>query len=249
MKVYVINLAKDAERLAAVDSQLRRLGVAYERVDAIYAKSLDLQVKRAAVNRFRWWCAMGRRIRTGEIGCALSHRKVYRQMMDEELPLACILEDDVILDDRFPVLLERIESVYDSNSRDVVLLSNHTSEKWIAKAGESWALSRTNCDMYTEGYVIGLKAAQVLVDLNWPMQVPCDHWGRWVKLGAIKLYHAFPTVCGQDQTQYVSRTVTEGAFDVRHLSSAALVWYKFKRAIGLAIDNLLLNVEHQRSPC
>ena len=60
MKVFLVNLDKNPERLAAADAQLRKLGVEYERFPAVYGADLPKAEKRQAVNRFRWWCAVGR---------------------------------------------------------------------------------------------------------------------------------------------------------------------------------------------
>lgn len=228
MKVYLINLDKDKERLAAADAQLTRLGVAYERVRAVYAKELSQAELDAAVNKRRWKLAVGRPVRAGEIGCAMSHYMVYREMTEP----VCMLEDDVILDERFQAVLKTVDQWIDPNRPQVVLLSNHTRE-----IGSG--IVRTQGDMYTEGYVITPSAAQALLKANWPMQVPCDHWGRWVGRGLIELYHAFPTVCRQDQAQYESGTVDKGCFRVSELGPVAWAWHKAKRLMGKTLDRML----------
>ena len=73
MKVFVINLDKDKDRMASIDAQLKGLGVQYERISGVYAKNLPGQERKCFVNNFRWWCAVGRPISPAEIGCAMSH--------------------------------------------------------------------------------------------------------------------------------------------------------------------------------
>lgn len=237
MKLFLINLDACEERLAAADGQLRRLGVAYERFPAVYGAALSPEARRRAVDRFRWWCAVGRPVRNGEIGCALSHYAIYRRMAEEGMAFACVLEDDVVLDARFPEQLARVERWLDASAPQVVLLSNHTRE-W----GEAWEFRPAAADMYTEGYVLTLPAARALLRANLPMQTPCDHWGRWVRRGVIQLYHAFPTVCSQDQRAFVSGTVSPDAYNVRRLSRGARLFHDARRAVGKAVDNLLLAV-------
>lgn len=244
MKVYLINLDKDIERLAAADAQLKRLGVDYERVSAVYAKELPQEELDGAVNKFRWWCAMGREARVGEIGCAMSHYMIYRKIIAEKIPIACILEDDVILDDRFPEVLKNIEAKYDLDEPSVVLLSDHTKREGVSAGAETgFALECSRRDMFAEGYVLGGICSRHLLASNWPMQVPCDHWGRWVKTRMIKLYHARPTVCSQDQSQYESETAGVGFFDVKNLKVVPLAFHKLKRLIGKIIDGVLLEVD------
>ena len=128
MKVFLINLDVDKKRLAVADAQLRQLGVEYERIPAVYGKALSEAERRVAVNRFRWWCAIGRPILPGEIGCALSHYHIYRRLIDESIPYACILEDDVVLEREFKDQLAFVESRLSPKDPDVILLSNHTKE-------------------------------------------------------------------------------------------------------------------------
>ena len=45
----------------------------------------------------------------GEIGCALSHLKIYQKTVDEDIPYALILEDDTLFDTEFPKYLNDLE--------------------------------------------------------------------------------------------------------------------------------------------
>lgn len=233
MKVFLINLAANTERFAVADGQLKRLGVAYERFDAVNGKMLPIEERKKAVNYFRWWCAIGRPIVPAEIGCALSHYQLYQRMIDEGINHACILEDDVVLTDDFPRQLEFVESWMKNEKSQVVLLSNHTLETY-----EEWSIHETKYDMWAEGYVLNLKAAKALLQANLPIQVPCDHWGRWVKLGVIKLYHAFPPVCSQDQVTFASST-SENRGNVKDKKIVEFMIYKSKRLVGKMIDLVL----------
>lgn len=230
MKVYLINLDRDKERMAAADAQLVNLGVSYERISAIYGKSLPQASIINAVDRFRWWCAIGRPVRLGEIGCAMSHYSIYRRITEP----ACILEDDVILSNDFPSVLQRVEKFVNPSSSQVVLLSNHTKLK--CKGAN---IVRSVSDMYTEGYVITPPAARALLKANWPLQRPCDHWGAWVGRGIIELYHAFPTVCSQNQMQYESSVSSGCEFNVRNLKIIQFIVHKCARIIGKVLDRIL----------
>ena len=233
MKVYLINLDKDRERYAVADARLKELGIPYERVSAVYARELPLEEQERAVDSFRWWCAVGRPARLGEIGCAMSHYLIYRQTTE---PI-CILEDDVVLDDRFPEMLSYVERHIDVSRPQVILLSNHTGRASEIPIVPS--LQRARRDMRTEGYVITPLAARALLKVNWPLKTPCDHWGRWVRHGVIELYHAFPTVCRQNWAQFDSETVDKGCYQVSKLSGVRFCAHKCKRIFGKILDMLM----------
>lgn len=250
MKVFLINLDRDQERLRAADAQLKALGVAYERMPAVNGKELSREEKRSKVNRFRWWCAVGRPMTDGELGCALSHAAVYHRMVEDGLPMACVLEDDVVLDMRFKAVLAVLEKRLEAAKPQVALLSNHSSPD--GQLGDGYngfqsppevtelSLEPVDADMFTEGYVVTQAGAAALLRANEPVITCCDWWGRRRRLGLIELYHAFPTVCRQDKVSFETSTQPEGCFDVRKLSRPLLVLYKFSRVLGKTMDWLLI---------
>ena len=233
MKVFVINLDKDKDRMAAIDVQLRKLGVEYARVTGFYAKEMSKEERNRAVNRFRWWCAIGRPIVPAEIGCALSHYNIYRSMKPGDA--VCILEDDVMLADDFPCRLKEVESFIDTMKSQVIMLSSHNRPQ------SGTGIVRSRSAMCTDAYVITQPAAKALIKANLPMQVPCDHWWRWERKGLIELYHALPTTVSQNQTQFGTSTQSNAVL----VSSYPMhKWFahKAKRFGGKIVDDILLRV-------
>lgn len=235
MKVFLINLDKETERLKFVDDQLQKAGVAYERFPAVYGKFLSAEEKKSSVNAFRCWCAYGQMLRDGEIGCGLSHNGIYRKMITENLDAVCVLEDDVILEEKFKEQLEYAFENIDKSRAQVFLLSNHTSE-----VSEIREIRKTRTDMFAEGYVITRPAAELLLKVNYPMIVPCDHWGRWVKFFGLELFHVFPTVCSQNKQDFSSGTLDSTVKDVNQLPLFYWVLRKIKRVIGCTIDRFII---------
>ena len=231
MKVFLINLDKEAERLKFVDNQMQKAGIAYERFPAVYGKFLSAEDKNSSVNAFRCWCAYGQMLRDGEIGCGLSHYGIYRKMITENLDAVCVLEDDVILEEKFKEQLEYAFENIDKSKPQVFLLSNHTRE-----VSEIREIRKARADMFAEGYVITRPAAELLLKVNFPMIVPCDHWGRWVKFFGLELFHVFPTVCSQNNQDFASGTQDSTMIDVRKMSLIPWCFRKFKRLIGCLID-------------
>lgn len=247
MKTFLINLDKNPERLEKARQRLTAIGVEFERIPAIYGKSLSDEEKKRSVNAFRWWCAQGRPIRDGEIGCALSHYMIYRKMIAENMTCACILEDDNAYRDSFAAVVEEIERLLNVSKPQVVLLTNFTDDRG---GGSRVEICRTLSDQTTSAYILTLPAAKALLVANLPIQVPCDYWRRWTKRGLIELFHGFPTVAVQDgrplfsygiETEDVLTSDIEGDQSefVRNYSFGKKVIHKMKRAVGTMIDSLL----------
>lgn len=240
MQCFLINLDKNVDRLCTSKAQLDALGVAFERVSAVYGKELSAAAKEAAINRFRWWCAQGRRIRDGEIGCALSHLGVYRRIIKDGLDCACVLEDDNRYRDNFAEVLHRVAELVDVKKAQVVLLTNFTDDR--AQNNEIQIVPAKS-DQCTAGYLITRLAAERILAANYPLHVPCDFWRRWVRWGLIELYHAFPTVCVQDDREtFGSDVETSNMERVSDFSRLHWVMHKLKRLIGCMVDNVLLTM-------
>ena len=84
MNVFVINLKRGVERREKISNRLDKLNVDYDIVEAIDGLELSGQNKASAVNRFVFWCRVGRGVLDGEIGCALSHAKIYKRFIEDQ---------------------------------------------------------------------------------------------------------------------------------------------------------------------
>lgn len=234
MKVFLINLNKNPERLAAADSQLRRVGVDYERFPAVYGKALTVEERRRSVRRFRGWCAMGRRLMDGEVGCALSHIGIYRRMVEENVPCAMILEDDCKLAEAFPEALRVVDGWMDSTKPQVVLLTHHQGN---VPNGEDGVIHEICGEMFTEGYAITLEGARALLAANWPVITVADSWNRWVRQGDIRLYKYAPAVVSQDWERFTESDINEaGRLRVDALPLWRRLSHKALRCVGVVLD-------------
>lgn len=235
MKVFVINLDKNAERFDKMRSQLVALNVRFERFKAVFGADLSLAEKCKAVNAFAWWCTQGYPARDGQVGCALSHANIYKKMLAEKIDLACILEDDVIFESRFKEVLDFVENHINVDRPEVVLLHCHYSGE--KAQSEMCELRRIKYERCAEAYVLTAKAAKVLLDANVPIKRPCDHWFKFAASNRIALYQAFPTTCRQDwSSDYVSDVYTGNCVDVRTFGILHKCFWKLKRCIGKTLE-------------
>lgn len=238
MKAFLINLDRDTERLAAADAQLRRLGIAYERVKAVDGKGLSRAEIRRNVARTRALWANGSMYTPGQIGCWLSHTGIYRRMLAERIPAALVLEDDVTLSEDAPRVIAFAEEAIDCKKPQWVLLSDHSRghAAEVKASDEQPRLERIGYDFCTEAYIITQAAAKEILRVNDPMVVTCDSYPRWTKRGHIELYHAKPSVAIQNRADFRSNlgydTIVRGRTGLRRLAWGA--W----RLYGHAMDEL-----------
>ena len=92
--VFVINLERDTLRREHMVEQLHRLGIKAEFVPAVDGRTLSPS-ERAAYDRNKALRIYGVEMMDSEIGCYLSHFRLYERMVDEDIGFALVLEDDV----------------------------------------------------------------------------------------------------------------------------------------------------------
>lgn len=232
MNIYVINLAKNTERMASMDAQLKALGLEYERIEAVYGKALSKAERKAQFAAFRSYCASGYRLYDGEIGCALSHIAIYRKMVAENVSMALVLEDDVVLDGGLKNRVEEIAKFADVAKPQVFLLSAH-GVKDVDKKG----VERIRGGTCTDGYVITMLAAKIVVNANFPVVTVADRWSRWEKRYCLEMYRVWPIAVKQDNGRF--GTDIDPCLFNRSKQIAHMIWARVKRpirAIGIGLD-------------
>lgn len=90
--VFVITIERNANRRELLESNLRGLEFSY--VDGVDGSRVPESELGAEYDDDRAQVAYGRSLSPGQIGCALSHRKAYRAMLEEQYDRVLILEDD-----------------------------------------------------------------------------------------------------------------------------------------------------------
>lgn len=212
MKTFLINLDKNPDRLAFMDDRLKRLNIGYERIPAVYGKSLSLEERHKQFRKFRSFFAIGRKLSDGEIGCALSHLSVYRKMIAAEIPVALILEDDVAVDAGIIDVCSFLEKTLDPSRKQVAVLSAWNAES--VNDGKP-SLNRIGSFGCTDGYVITLAAAKEVIKLNYPVITVADSWRRWGHRGGLELFRAYPTTIAQDIVRFPT-DISQNAMKAPH---------------------------------
>jgi glycosyl transferase family 25 len=115
---YLINLRRDGARLARMSAQLSRLGLDFERLDAIHGLDMPGWLQPY------FFDADGKvasRLLPGEIGCYASHLVACAMIAQRGVP-ALVLEDDLEISDGFTDLLHSLSTL--PAGWDIVRLSN-----------------------------------------------------------------------------------------------------------------------------
>jgi len=172
MKAFVINLLRRPDKKKTICEDGEKHGVPLEIIEAVDGSLMPEEELRE--NTFDYpACAMTK----GVIACALSHLKIYKKIIDENIPIALILEDDAILHEDLGEALRQIESI-DRNERPAVyLLSSHYYKlRPLRRLNDKYALHEFIDGSQGHSYVVNRKAAESLYKNLLPVKWEADKW-------------------------------------------------------------------------
>lgn len=175
-KVFLINLDSSTERFMFMDEQLKKLGIEYQRVSAVYGKDLPdtdiAKVYDSQINLQKY----DKKLSLGEIGCYLSHIKCWQMILEQQLDYALILEDDSILDPELLKVMLHIKNL--SANWDYIKLCHGRKQKGIVKStvlDERFSLSTClKLPSSTRGQFVSQAGAHKLLCSAFPISRPVD---------------------------------------------------------------------------
>ena len=116
-KILVINLDSSRSRWQTALRQLNRLAspdLIIERVSAVDGSTLSTSELGRHFDRPLNQQQYHKTLNKGEIGCYLSHRKAWTQIVSEKLDFALVLEDDFVCSTQLEALLDSVAAIKQS---------------------------------------------------------------------------------------------------------------------------------------
>ncbi|WP_130835226.1 glycosyltransferase family 25 protein [[Erwinia] mediterraneensis] len=186
MKIFIISLAHSFERRSAMQAQCEMLGLSYEIIDAVNGKDFSKEEvkKHTRLNNYAFL--------PGEIGCSLSHIYIYKKMLTDNIEEALVLEDDVLLPDNLPNILEKVSIAQEEPK--VLLLSrvNKYLKRPVRKVSPNIKIHKAHHATTSHSYIINLGAAKNLSQALYPVWITADKWNLFEDLSLIKVEAVIP---------------------------------------------------------
>lgn len=205
MRVFLINLDRSADRLGWFMANAARIGLGdIERIAAVDARSLDDN----EVNRWRALSSGEHSLSRSELGCFLSHRCCWRQMIADGDDWTLILEDDVHLADSLPAFTKDAAWVPAGTGLVKIETNGQPQELLVQPVATAYAhqlrrlLSYHNC---SGGYFVSREGARRLLAFSDRHCEPVDAILFSRKYGVaddVPTLQTVPALCCQDM--YVS---------------------------------------------
>uniref|UniRef100_A0A8C9XT73 Si:ch211-13f8.2 n=1 Tax=Sander lucioperca TaxID=283035 RepID=A0A8C9XT73_SANLU len=167
-EIFLINLKRRSDRRDRMLSSLAVLGINTKLTEAVDALNSS-QLQAMGIDMLPGYRdPYSERVLTrGEIGCFLSHHKIWKQVVQQELQQVLVLEDDVRFEPRF---CSRLVTIMENVHRvglewDLIYVGR---KRLQVKEPEQWVKGVSNLvhpgySYWTLGYVLSLNGAQKLL--------------------------------------------------------------------------------------
>ena len=171
--IFIINMKPCESRWYEVQKRLKDLNISAERFEATIGKHLGEQ------ELLKWYCpkknknSYHRNLTLGEIGCYISHMRVWEHIVTHSIPMCVILEDDIIIKSHLTNTIESAEKLKNwdfiklSDSRDLAFINTHPLESEFV-LGNYFKVPNG-----AQGYILSLEGAKKLLQRK-PFFRPVD---------------------------------------------------------------------------
>lgn len=229
--IFVINLDRRADRLSEMHRRLS--AVPFERIASVDGRALTVEDVARFVSPRRPY-EMSRQ----EVGCFLSHRKTWQTIVDRNLPVACVLEDDVQLSPDFSDFVGTRDWL--PASFDLIKIETMLERTWISREvapARDRMISELRATHFGAGaYLMSRAGASRLLALTTRPDRAVDDYlfERSVRRSArCRVLQLSPALCAQDSTVSGCSADSDLAAERARLRSLARAqfWNKIRRRV------------------
>ena len=195
MKIFVFNLEYAYERRKFITKQLDKLKLDYELQKCVIGKNLTQEELEKEVH-MGYMAKSPNWFTPGAIGVTITAKLIYQKIIDQNLPYALVIEDDIVLDKKLPEILASIEE-HIVDGEVILLYYNHPSDKTTTKlSSQNKTILKNKHSIYypltayeaTMGCAVILTkgAAEGIIRVNTPIVAIADSWDYFYTQGGIK---------------------------------------------------------------
>lgn len=171
-KIYVINRKVDEDRKKNIINQFEKYNLKYD----FFLATDKNDINKTEFENNNLINLKSRDLFTGQIACAISHYRVYLDIIEKKFQNALIIEDDLIIDDNS---FQDIEKAYKSLPKDWNLIYFGYTSHIEGKEFKKHLIEKTTYGFFgTHLYAITNKCANILIENFLPIQLPQDDYIR-----------------------------------------------------------------------
>ena len=204
-KVYIVNLKHSTERRKNILSELKKQNIKnFQIIDAIDGKKLqDKDLKNFTCSSDKKYNSLGQKLTLSQIGCALSHIKIYKDFIKSDESYALILEDDAIFLDNFSYSLQKFIIKNFKYKKQIFLLSE--LKEFVKKpidTMKNYEVVKVTNAFFTHAYLINKEAAKSIMKFNFPIKTVADNFVYFKIYCGVNLVGLNPFLIDQDKKNF-----------------------------------------------
>ena len=231
-KIYIINLKKDKKRRENIIREVEKQNLTnYEIIDAVDGNELNQnELNIATFKNKKHLNPWNSKMSPSQIGCALSHIKIYERLIKTEFEVALILEDDAIFVRDFNNNLKQLILKNFKFRKQIVLLSE--LKEFYGKAldsGNNFEIVNVSNAFFTHAYMINKEAARSIISFNYPVKTIADNFVFFKIYCNIKIIGLNPFLLDQDKKSFKTTIKSEETTRKKFLIRRTI--YKMKNKI------------------
>lgn len=231
-KFYIINLKQSNERKKNIINELNKQNITnFQIIDAIDGNKLSEEELETFTfgnkKNFNTW---GPKLTPSQIGCALSHIKIYKKFLKSNYEFAFILEDDAIFLRKFDTELKNFIIKNLKYKKQIMLLSE--LKEFLTKPldnNQNYEIVNVTNAFYTHSYLINKEAAKSIINFNYPLKTVADNFVFFKIYCGIKLTGLNPYILDQDKKKFKTTIEMQQDYEKNFLFKRSI--YKIKNKI------------------
>jgi glycosyl transferase family 25 len=208
-KIYVINLKRRPDRLQKFYDVVP---FPQESINVVYGFDGKNYENESEEDKLMY-NKLGHSLLPGEKGCFISHIRIFKDIIENNIPFGIVFEDDAILCEDFKSKFELLVNEMPTDTQMLYFSGRFTpefkmeentftkvTENIVAHNKVEWGnRNQDNHDRCTHGYIISQSLARKFVGFfenNVDLGLPVDHW--MVKMSMnneISIYNSYPLLC------------------------------------------------------
>lgn len=234
---YIINLKTSVNRYKHMQNILFPYGfVKPQFVEAVDGRKMTDEELDQQFDNKETIRQYGRVLNRGEIGCTLSHRKCYAELLASDAPYALVLEDDIAIMRDLTILKEvDIDAIMNSPKATILFLS-----------GDYWFYKKNNVVNAYEAvgsyaYIVNRAAAKAILSIKFPYNV-ADDWSCYKREGVkYKAFYPYLIDANTDMDTFPSDIKQDQWGNKKKLMSKRALFDSYRRGM---VKRLLAAIGH-----
>ena len=218
---FVICLERETERKAYIKEHLSSLNIPFVFSKAVDGRVLSKIEKDAIYSEEESIKTRGRPLADGELGCYMSHYKIWQHMVKNSIETALIIESDAVFSSEAIEVINQIE--LSNVSWDLIMLYYRECfpSFWEQRklTNETNLVKFANKCSCTTAYLLTLAGAKQLLKFAMPICLPVDDYmtGGFINKD-IKTFAAYPRTVQLTDDNESTSTIKQGVNSIKNLT-------------------------------